>query len=298
MSTVTPPNAPTGPRTDDGKRIAARNATTHGLFARDVVLPHLGEDPAGYRALLDELTRQLGPKNLLEQHYTEKIAAASWRLRRLQRWQAQLFEDPKLTEDEVLSRLDRVMRHETTLHRQIDTSVKMMGRELPRLFADRAHQEALDDLGATDDYCARNPSTEFLVASRERDLLERPLTPPGLDLARLDTAPAAQNCQNEPAPHSPSSSPPSPASGEVARNEPEGVPPPERVLADATNCQNEPAPDPSPSPAPGRPPLRWPGAPKQGEPQNTLPPTALGAGEDPFRFPLMGAGGRTGPRSA
>ncbi len=57
------------PTTDSGKAIASRNATAHGLFARDVVLPALGEDPAGYRQLQDEWTRQLAPRNLLEQHY-------------------------------------------------------------------------------------------------------------------------------------------------------------------------------------------------------------------------------------
>ena len=62
------------PNTPEGKRIAARNATTHGLFARDVVLPHLGEDPADYEGFLAELAAQLNPKNLLEQHFTEKIA--------------------------------------------------------------------------------------------------------------------------------------------------------------------------------------------------------------------------------
>ena len=85
----------------EGKAIAARNATTHGLFARDVVLPHLGEDPAGYQTLADELAKQLAPQNLVEHHYVEKIAAASWRLRRLQRWQAQLYEDDTLTEEEL-----------------------------------------------------------------------------------------------------------------------------------------------------------------------------------------------------
>ena len=201
---ITTPNNTThatGPKTEDGKRIAARNATTHGLFARDVVLPHLGEDPAGYEVLLAELAKQLAPKNLLEQHYVEKIAAASWRLRRLQRWQAQLFEDPDITEDEALNKLDRVMRHETALHRQIDSSVKMLARELPKLFSDRAHQKALYEMGATDAYCSHNPSTQMRVAALEQDILDCPLTPPGLDLTRLDAAPVSPstppNCQNE-----------------------------------------------------------------------------------------------------
>jgi len=62
--------APTGgPSTDPGKAIASRNATTHGVFARDVVLPALGEDPEGYQQLQAAWTTQLVPRNLLEQHY-------------------------------------------------------------------------------------------------------------------------------------------------------------------------------------------------------------------------------------
>ena len=104
MSTITVPAIPsatafpaTSPRTPDGKAVAARNATTHGLFARDIVLPALGEDPQGYKSLEAAWLAQLPPRTLLEQHYVEKIAAASWRLRRLHRWQAQLFEDDTLT---------------------------------------------------------------------------------------------------------------------------------------------------------------------------------------------------------
>ena len=69
--TATTTNAAADRQTAEGKRVAARSATTHGLFARDVVLPRLGEDPQAYEAFLAELTRQLAPKNLLEQHYAE-----------------------------------------------------------------------------------------------------------------------------------------------------------------------------------------------------------------------------------
>ena len=113
-----------GPRTAGGKAVSARNATSHGLFARDIVLPSLGEDPEGYRQIEAQFTAQIAPRNLLERHYVEKIAAASWRLRRLHRWQAQLFEDDTLTEDARLDKLDKVLRHENHLHRQIDTAVK------------------------------------------------------------------------------------------------------------------------------------------------------------------------------
>ena len=76
MTTTRPQPAPTGgpttstgPTTDPGKAIASRNATTHGVFARDVVLPALGEDPTGYAQLQAAWTTQLVPRNLLEQHY-------------------------------------------------------------------------------------------------------------------------------------------------------------------------------------------------------------------------------------
>ena len=73
------------PTFEAGKAIASRNATTHGVLARDIVLPSLGEDPGAYQQVQDEWTAQLAPRNLLEQHCVEKIAAASWRLRRLHR---------------------------------------------------------------------------------------------------------------------------------------------------------------------------------------------------------------------
>ena len=137
------------PTTVTGKAIASRNATTHGFFARDVVLPSLGEDPEGYRRLEAEWMAQLPPRTLLERHYVEKIAAASWRLRRLHRWQAQLFEDNSLAEND---RLDRAMGHETAPPaladpegRQIDTAVKTPGKAAPQLFARRVGDHVLED---------------------------------------------------------------------------------------------------------------------------------------------------------
>ena len=199
--TSTPAPA-TGPRTPQGKAISARNATTHGLFARDIVLPSLGEDPQGYQQLADEFTAQLAPRNLLERHYVEKIAAASWRLRRLHRWQAQLFEDDTLTEDERLDKLDKVLRHETALHRQIDTAVKMLGKDVPHLAETRARHQALFDLKQTEVDCRENSENELEVIFEAREILKDITADPELDYTRLDTAPvlATEKCENEPPP--------------------------------------------------------------------------------------------------
>ena len=194
-----------GPKTPQGRAIAARNATTHGLFARDVVLPNLGEDPDGYQALMDEFDAQIKPANLLEKHYTEKIAAASWRLRRLHRWQAQVYEDRMLTEDQRLDKLDKVLRHESALHRQIDTAVRMLSREVPRLFEGRSREVALSLVQATERDCARSEDVDWEVSRTARERRTFGPLPAGFDPGALDnTRPVpdapegAQNCQNEP----------------------------------------------------------------------------------------------------
>jgi hypothetical protein len=148
-----------GPKTPQGKAVAARNATSHGLFARDIALLSLGKDPAGYNTLYLSLCEQIDPRNLIEQHSVEAIAAASWRLRRLHRWQAQVYENETLTEDERLDKLDRVQRHQTTLHRQIDKPLHLLGRDVPYLFESRARKEALTDLGQTERSCRTDPGT-------------------------------------------------------------------------------------------------------------------------------------------
>ena len=253
------PNAKGGPRTAEGKAVSARNATTHGLFSRDVVLPSLGEDPEGYRQLEAEWMAQLAPRNLLERHYVEKIAAASWRLRRLNRWQAQLFEDDALTEDERLNKLDKVLRHETALHRQIDTSVKMLNKDVPQLYKGRARDRALVDTMQTELDCRedRENALEVEFEARERlKAMEEATAAPALDRSRLD---AAQNCQNEPAPRA-AATPPRGRDLSERDSSPRAAPRSEVVHAD-TNCKNEPAPaapsspdNPSPTGRGGEPP--------------------------------------------
>ena len=96
-----------------------------------------------------------------------------------------------LLEDEVLARLDRVMRHETTLHRQIDTSVKMLGRELPRLFEGRVREDLIRRMNETERTCAEDPYLDHWITEETRKRSALPTSPPPLDLSTLDTAPIA-----------------------------------------------------------------------------------------------------------
>ncbi len=201
------------PNTTQGKAIASRNATTHGVFARDIVLPALGEDPDGYAQVQDALIAQLRPGNLLERHYVEKIAAASWRLRRLHRWQAQLFEDKTLSEGDRLDKLDKVLRHETALQRQIDTAVRMLAKDVPQLYARRVREQVMEETQISERECREDPDDNKCVAMEVSNRLYRMRkatlqTADELSVAPLDTdaetdtgsSAADEICRNEPAP--------------------------------------------------------------------------------------------------
>ena len=175
------------PNTDAGKVIAARNATSHGLFARDIVLPELGENPAAYDEMFLSLTSEIHPNSLLERMMVEKIAAASWRLRRLHRWQAQLWEDGEQTEGSRMEKLDKTLRHETALHRQIDAAIRMLGgKNLPELLESRARRETLAERGLTEADCKDEPQIAREVAQDVQEKLHYVPFAPDFDKTKFD----------------------------------------------------------------------------------------------------------------
>ena len=79
-----------GPKTQTGKAVASKNAMRHGLLARDVVIK--GEDPEAFDAMQEALVLELAPEGAIEEQLVDRIAAALWRLRRLGRVEADIFE--------------------------------------------------------------------------------------------------------------------------------------------------------------------------------------------------------------
>jgi hypothetical protein len=225
------------PTTTEGKAVSSRNATTHGLFCRQTVLPHLGEDPQGYENMFASLLEGLDPRTLMERQYLELWADASWKLRRLSRWEAQLWEADTPDEDALLAKLERLSRLQTTLRRQLDKAVRMLGgQDVPSLYAQRARRAILADKGWTEVDCrtdhemARTVEAEVLTSLAYGDRLH------GLDKTRLDSAPdpadaldpadapETQICQNEPS--APTDTPPRWNDTQNCQNE-------------LQNCQNE-----------------------------------------------------------
>src|SRR4051812_11135073 len=72
----------TGPRSAEGKAVSSRNATSHGIFCQDLVLP--GESQEIFHALRQAFILQQRPQNLVELLIVDRMVAATWKLRRLQ----------------------------------------------------------------------------------------------------------------------------------------------------------------------------------------------------------------------
>lgn len=70
----------TGPRSQEGKRRSSRNATRHGLLAKEVVVS--GESAQEFMELRRKALEALKPANILEERLVERVVACLWRLDR------------------------------------------------------------------------------------------------------------------------------------------------------------------------------------------------------------------------
>ncbi len=70
-----------GPRTEEGRRRAARNKIRHGVLAQTIVLEN--EDPEAFKSLLASYQAQFEPATPTESALVENLAAARWRQMRI-----------------------------------------------------------------------------------------------------------------------------------------------------------------------------------------------------------------------
>jgi len=80
----------TGPRTEEGKRKASQNALKHGLLAQTMVIA--GEDLGEFEFYRDELLGELAPAGAVETVLAQRVVNLSWRLRRAERAQNEVFD--------------------------------------------------------------------------------------------------------------------------------------------------------------------------------------------------------------
>jgi len=79
----------TGPKSTEGRSVAAKNAIKHGLLAQDAVLPD--ENYEDNLSLLSGLTEEFQPSGVIETSCVGKIANSLWRLERIGRLEAGLY---------------------------------------------------------------------------------------------------------------------------------------------------------------------------------------------------------------
>jgi hypothetical protein len=80
----------TGPRTTQGRAVVAQNAIQHGLLARQDLIT--GEDPQQFELGRRETLGELAPVGVMETVLAERIVSLTWRLKRAQRLQNEVFD--------------------------------------------------------------------------------------------------------------------------------------------------------------------------------------------------------------
>ena len=94
-----------GPVTAEGKRRSSRNATSHGLLARHIVMRD--ESPEGFEAVLNEHLDRLQPADGMEFGMVEEMVVSHWRLRRAWAIETRLLENDAAAQTSA-DPLDRV----------------------------------------------------------------------------------------------------------------------------------------------------------------------------------------------
>jgi hypothetical protein len=92
-----------GPNTREGKLISSRNAVRHGIHSSLAVIPGL-ESAREYDEHRARILAALDPSDAIEEFHTERVISASWRLRRLQRYETEC----------IVSAIDRVPAEQRT----------------------------------------------------------------------------------------------------------------------------------------------------------------------------------------
>jgi hypothetical protein len=143
----------TGPKTPEGKMQSSRNALKHGILASKwlIVEGDGAEDAAEFDKLLTALREDLAPVGALEEILVEKIAVCHWRQNRALRCEAALtsltvgdeaptiyralqYRRPDSEKAKVRlnlpldDRLDRILRYETSAHRQLVYAINQLER--------------------------------------------------------------------------------------------------------------------------------------------------------------------------
>jgi hypothetical protein len=139
----------TGPRTPEGKAIAARNAFRHGLRSEDIVVPQ--EAIQDWEDFRSDIIDALAPVGALEGELAERVASLLWRLRRVPHAEAERIAVMHRVHRSVLpdlASLQAFSRYEAHLNRQLVHTMHELEALQQRRNGQPAPLARLDVIGA------------------------------------------------------------------------------------------------------------------------------------------------------
>jgi hypothetical protein len=120
----------TGPKTEKGKRNSSRNAMTHGLLSKELVIADK-ESREEFEQLLEELIEDFQPQGRAELSLIETVAISDWRYRRSLCAETAEIAGDLLGLDRVLPNVDetnKILRYQTAIHRQKMQAMQLLER--------------------------------------------------------------------------------------------------------------------------------------------------------------------------
>ncbi len=167
-----------GPKTPEGKARSARNALKHGLRAERLILLD-DEDPAEFEASVAAITAELEPTGALQEQLAARVAMAAWRMRRVDRLEAEILDERAFGRDRSAGDLALALTRDGNGARVFDTALRYRGSVLAELWRALRALKALQAepcLSSIQPRAARPaPPTEARPA-RARATCDRPAT--------------------------------------------------------------------------------------------------------------------------
>jgi hypothetical protein len=132
----------TGPRTAEGKARSSRNAMTHGLTCRELIVRV--DEQEKFKAFRDSLAEELAPEGEIELVTFNELLYAAWNLQRYRRLEFELESgedsDP-VSSNNIIARLERLERYRSRSQRAYYRALNCL-RELQ---TNRALRTAMPD---------------------------------------------------------------------------------------------------------------------------------------------------------
>jgi hypothetical protein len=138
-----------GPVTEEGKQNSSKNARRHGLSSNSHVVVLSNEDRGLYKEMLQSFYDTFQPANAVEMDLVQQIAAASWRIRRINGMESAMLELEMDRQRDTIANDFEFIDETTRQALAIESAAKSGGMALLHRYdsrARRAYNQALRNL--------------------------------------------------------------------------------------------------------------------------------------------------------